>query len=261
MKTGPDFLALSGWGLNLKMVWRHKLLLTSVLLAIFAVWQAIHQIQEDSRLRQIAESIVSQAGAATQQQKAVALRDFLRKNVTYQGVSIAGRPFLRATALETINSGKGYCGEVTRAFIGLARTVGVQAQRINLYGKENHVVAVADLGDGESTIIDCQHPAHIVELQTLDKVMLMPEFSDYSTFNFRRIGLGWLFPRLKVNIGWLTYLTENPYTINACLSLLLIAVLWSLPLSRFAVSWILQKRGWVHRSSLPPNTMPSPQTC
>ena len=230
------------------MVWRHKLLLTSVLLAIFAVWQAIHQIQEDSRLRQIAESIVSQAGAATQQQKAVALRDFLRKNVTYQGVSIAGRPFLRATALETINSGKGYCGEVTRAFIGLARTVGVQAQRINLYGKENHVVAVADLGDGESTIIDCQHPAYIVELQTLDKVMLMPEFSDYSTFNFRRIGLGWLVPRLKLDIGWISYLSENPHAIKAAVAISIIVFLLSISGLRLIFRRILAWRGWVHKT-------------
>lgn len=241
----------------MRLIWRHKLLLTSVLLAIFAAWQAFHQIQEDSRLRQIAELIVSEAGATTQRHKAVAIRDFLRKNVTYQGVSISGRPFLRSTALETINSGKGYCGEVTRSFIGLARTVGVQAQRINLYGKDNHVVAVADLGDGESTIIDCQHPAHIVELQTLDRVMLLPEFSDYSTFNFRRIGFGWLIPRLKVNIGWLTYLTENPYTIKALISLLLLAILWFLALCRDVVSWFLHKRGWVHSSCLPPNSMPS----
>lgn len=232
----------------MRLIWRHKLLLTSVLLAIFAAWQAFHQIQEDSRLRQIAESIVSEAGATTQRHKAVAIRDFLRKNVTYQGVSISGRPFLRSTALETINSGKGYCGEVTRSFIGLARTVGVQAQRINLYGKNNHVVAVADLGDGESTIIDCQHPAHIVELQTLDKVMLLPEFSDYSTFNFRRIGFGWLIPRLKVNIGWLTYLTENPNALKAFGAFSSIIFLNALACVRPSIRRFLKWRGWVHTS-------------
>jgi hypothetical protein len=230
-------------------LWRHKLVLTIFVLVIFASWQIALQIQEDNRLSQIAESVVSQKGATTRYEKACALRDFLRMTVSYQQAAHDGRPFLRATALETLNSGKGYCGEVTRSFIGLARMVDIPAQRINLYGKVNHVVAIADLGDGKPTLIDCQNPAHIHDLQTLDKTLLQPEFSDYSTLNFRRIGIGWLVPRLKLDIGWLSYLTENPHAIKAAGALAFVLLLLAISGLRVLTRRFLGWRGWVHSSN------------
>lgn len=153
---------------------------------------------------------------------------------------------MRATACETLDSGKGFCGEVTRAFIGLARHVGVDAHRLNLYGGSPHVVAVADLGDGEATLIDCQSPPRLPDLQRLDEALLRPEFRDYSTLNLRRTGFGTVVPRLKLDLGWVSYLTENPHALKAALAGLLAAALWAAYGLRTLLRAVLRRRGWLH---------------
>lgn len=210
--------------------------------------QVVLQLRDDAEVRRTAEAVVARADAVTPRERAIALRDHLRQTVSYQGAPHDDRPPLRATARETLAGGKGYCGEVTRAFIGLARAVGVPAQRINLYGRVNHVVAVADLGDGGHTLVDCQQPPTIPDLEPLDAALRRPEFDDYSTLNLRRVGLGRAVSRLKLDIGWLTYLTENPHALKAAACLLLAAALWAMYLCRVLFRRLLHRRGWVHRT-------------
>jgi hypothetical protein len=159
------------------------------------------------------------------------------------------RPFLRASAAETLQSGKGYCGEVTRAFIRMADAVGIRAQRINLYGKINHVVAEVELKPGERVIVDSQNPPLLPDLDTLDHVILRPEYTDYSTLNLRRLRLSWLVSRIKLEIGPLTYWAESPHALEAGLwlaaALMLLSGKLLLVCGRPLARMLLARRGWV----------------
>src|SRR5207253_1417777 len=111
---------------------------------------------EQQWLRDKAADIVGGAHATTAAEEVVALRDYVRKHVRYEGVDANDRPFLRASARETLESGRGYCGEAIRAFICLARQRGIQAQRVNLYGPINHVVAEVQTGPDREVLVDVQ---------------------------------------------------------------------------------------------------------
>jgi hypothetical protein len=148
-----------------------------------------------------------------------------------------------------LQSGKGYCGEVTRAFIRMADAVGIRAQRINLYGAINHVVAEVELKPDERVIVDSQNPPLLLDLETLDHVILRPEYTDYSTLNLRRLRLSWLVSRVKLEMGPLTYWTESPNALKAGLWLAVALVLLSgkllLVCGRPLVRKLLARRGWV----------------
>src|SRR5215471_2274501 len=134
--------------------------------------EAVTQRKNNQYIKSVAEEIVQKANAFDNRARVIALRDYLREHVKYQGASEEDRPFLRASAADTLRSGRGFCGEVTRAFIRLADAVGIRAQRINLYGRLNHVVAEAELRPGERVLVDSQNPPHIRDLEPLDQVML-----------------------------------------------------------------------------------------
>lgn len=211
--------------------------------------ETVRQYRESLYVRSIALEVVQQAGAADTRSRIIALRDFLRAKVSYQGAPYEARPFLRATAAETLRSGVGYCGEITRAFICLADAIGIRAQRINLVGKHLHVVAEAELAPGQHVIVDGQNPPAIVDLEQLDKVILRPEYDDYYTLNLRRLRANWLVSRIKMQLGPLTYWTENPHALLAALwfglALTLITARGIRQLLRFG----LRRRGWIHVSN------------
>lgn len=213
------------------------------------------QYRESREIKAIAADIVQKAGAYDNHSRVIALRDYLRKRVTFRDVSEEGRPFLRATAIETLRSGKGFCGEVSRAFIRLANALGIQAQRVNLYGRDNHVVVEAELRPGERVIVDSQFPPHLPDLEPLDRVILRPEYDDYSTLHLRRLHLTWLVSRVKLQMGMLTYWAENPHAIKSALWMI---VALTLLIGRFIfVSGrslairLLVRRGWVKVGTTP----------
>ncbi|MBK9316898.1 MAG: transglutaminase domain-containing protein [Acidobacteria bacterium] len=217
--------------------------------------EAIKQYRDDRYIQALADEIVSKAGAKTPRERIVALREYILANVRYQGAAYYNRPFLRATATETLQSGLGYCGEVTRAFINLAGAVDIRAQRINLWGKDPHVVAEAEIGLGNLVIVDCQMPPKVKELERLDRVILQPEFDDYYTFNLRRMRLEGMVSRVRTSIGPLTYWFENPHALMAAFwGLLAISLTsgWFLTKGiRNIVRAFLLKRGWVHKTAIP----------
>jgi hypothetical protein len=220
-----------------------------VLLSItMCVVESVRQNMATAFVSSVAWAVVNDAKAIDSRSRVIALRDYLRKNVTYDGAPVEERPFLRATASETLLSRKGYCGEVTRAFIRMAAAVGVRAQRINLFGKRMHVVAEAELSPGNNVIVDSQNPPHIEELENLDRVILRAEYDDYSTLNLRRLKLNWLVSRIKLNVGQLTYWTENPHALKAGLWLLLALSLISakgfLMCARRFARYYLARNGW-----------------
>src|SRR5439155_17985609 len=122
---------------------------------------------------------------------------------------------------------------------------------INLYGKSPHVVAEAELAPGDRVIVDCQNPPKIAGLERLDRLILRPEYSDYSTLHLRRLHLNWLVSRLKLEMGPLTYWTENPHSLKASLWLLLAAAFLGLKGARSLVGFSLRRRGWIHVSNVP----------
>jgi len=211
--------------------------------------EAAKQRWESQYVKAIAERIVREAGAEDNRSRVIALRDYLRKRVTFYDAAHDERSFLRATAAETLSSGKGYCGEVTRAFIRLAAAVDIRAQRINLYGSDNHVVAEAELRPGERVLVDGQNPPHVRDLDPLDQVILRPEYDDYSTLHLRRLRLNWLVSRIKLEIGPLTYWIENPHALKSGLWLsLALALLIGKCLfisGKSLARRLLARRGWV----------------
>jgi len=210
--------------------------------------EATKQRWESRYVKAIAERIVQKAGAEDNRSRVIALRDYLRERVTFYDAAHDERPFLRATAAETLRSGKGYCGEVTRAFIRLAAAVGIRAQRINLYGSDNHVVAEAELWPGERVLVDGQYPPHVPDLDPLDRVILRPEYDDYSTLHLRRLRLNWLVSRIKLEMGPLTYWIENPHALKSglWLSLALALLIGKLLFAggRSLAARLLARRGW-----------------
>ena len=216
-------------------------------LVMFAI-EMVRQRREGQYVRAITAEIVQRAGAADNRSRVIALRDYLRERVTYREAVHGDRPFLRATAAETLHSGQGYCGEVTRAFINMADAVGVQSQRINLYGRDNHVVAEAELRPGEFVLVDSQNPPHVRDLESLDEVILRPEYDDYSTLHLRRLHLNWLVTRVKLELGPLTYLIENPHALKSALWLALAVTLlvgnFLLIGGRSLARRMLTRRGW-----------------
>jgi hypothetical protein len=237
---------------SLPITWLRKKIywaLITVSILMFAV-EASRQYKESRYVKVAAWEIVNRAGANNARQRAIALRDYLRQSVTFQSAPMNDRPFLRASAAETLQSGKGYCGEVTRAFIQMADAVGIRAQRINLYGKNPHVVAEAELSPGDAVIVDCQHPPQIRDLEKLDQVILRPEYDDYYTLNLRRLRINWLVSRIKTEIGPLTYWTENPHALKSALWFGLAFFLTVYKVARWSLRYLLHKRGWVHVSNL-----------
>jgi Transglutaminase-like superfamily len=210
------------------------------------------QIDENKYIKRLAEEIIRDNNACDNISRVIALRDYLRENVTHQFAVHNYRPFLRASAAETLRSGKGYCGESTRAFIKLADAVGIRAQRINLYGESSHVVAEAELRPGHRVLVDSQNPPQVRDLESLDRVIVRPEYRDYSTLNLRRLRLSRLITRVKLEIGPLTYWTENPHALKAALWVALASIIivtrmvWIL--SRALVGRYLQRNGWVRVS-------------
>lgn len=240
---------------RLAWVRRHAFWLLVGLLCVPTTLEAWLQTREDAFIRETALRVVHEAGAETPRDRVIALRDYVRSHVTYHGApgdrgTPDTRPFLRETAEETLRSGLGFCGEDSRVFINLARAIDIPAQRVNLYGRTMHVVAEVELEPHQRLIVDAQSPPLIPDLEPLDEVMLRPEYDDYYTLNLRRLHLGWLVSRVRLEMGVLTYWLENPHALAAAVWAACIAVLLGAKLGRSALRAMLLRRGWVHRSSL-----------
>jgi hypothetical protein len=185
-----------------------------------------------------ARQVVTQAHAVSTEQQVHALADYVKNNVRFEDAPYTNRPFLRASAKDILSSGRGYCGEATRAFVVMASTLNIPSQRINLHGPTvNHVVPEVEVKRGHWVLVDIQrNPVTNAFLdpkwRTLDESMTAPEspFVDYSNINLRRVPLlSHFVRRVKLQNTELGWILENPELIMsiflAGMSLLLIAVL------------------------------------
>lgn len=204
----------------------------------------------ESRYVRLTTERVLRGVPADRRSRVIAIRDYLRGHVTYIGAPLYKRPFFRASAAETLKSGKGFCGEVSRTFICMAGVAGIPAERINLYGTRQHVVAEAELAPNDAVIVDCQNPPYIRELARLDDVIRSPMFDDYYTLNLRRLHVSWLVTRLRLHMGPLTYWSENPAALKAILFYSIAAFLLFLRGFRAGFRRYVRSRGWIHTSDL-----------
>ena len=188
-------------------------------IVVFAISQGVSQYKNQHYLQQLASDVISQAKATDQLSAVIAMRDYVRQHVSRAHYPARGRPYLRDSAADIIRSGKGRCGEATRAFIGLAATRGIQAQRLYLEGQRRHVVALVKLDSGERLIVDSSESPYIQNVESLDRLSQHSEFDYYSSFNRPRMIVS--LPRNAVSLGPLGYYLENPHALKSAFSFLL----------------------------------------
>lgn len=213
-----------------------------IVLCLMASGYQVLQYQREQRwLAGKAQAIVQAVNAQSREEQIKALQDYIRRHVRYEGLAIEGRPFLRATAEQVLATGEGFCGEATRTFIALARPLGIRAQRVNLHGRANHVVAETELEPDRWILVDVQENPitnsfldkrwwNLDEATTGDGSL----FAYHSNLNLRRLPVINLFvQRIKLNHGWVSWVLKNPPLIKAyifaSLAVLLIS-LWMLDL-------------------------------
>jgi hypothetical protein len=182
---------------------------------VFGISEAISQRRENLYVAEMAQQIVRQAHASDDLSVIVALRDYLRHNVTANNYPVAGRPFFRDTAAYALQTGQGRCGESTRAFINMAESLGIHAQRLYLEGELEHVVALVTLRDGRQLIVDSIDFPYFLNVEEFHPGAQFPDFNYYSSINLHR----WLKkPSLPPNTydpPGASYFIENPHALKA----------------------------------------------
>jgi SAM-dependent methyltransferase len=194
-------------------------------LLVLSGYQAVCYWQEQQWLRSKAHAIVDAAGAQTTREKVHALRNHIRASVRYENAPRDDRSFLRDSAQETLESGRGYCGEATRAFIGLARNLDIQAQRVNLHGRANHVLADAEVAPGQWALVDLQEDPERnaffdAQDRSVDEVVhpdpSLSPYQDCSNVNVRRLpGVNVFVQRIRLRASVITWIAENPSLIKS----------------------------------------------
>ena len=101
---------------------------------VLGISEAVTQRRESRYVAAMAQNIVRQANASDETSTIIALRDYLRRNVTRDNYPVRGRPFLRDTAAYALQTGHGRCGESTRAFVNMAESLGLHAYRLYIEG-------------------------------------------------------------------------------------------------------------------------------
>lgn len=178
-----------------------------------AVAEGLSQKREDDFVNSQAREALSGISADNFDEKLTALRDYVRARVHNVNFPARGRPFLRNTAADTLHTGKGRCGEATRAFVNLARAAGVNAQRLYLDGPRPHVLAVVRTEDGRKLVVDAYERPYVREVEPLERLPSHPEFTSYSTLGFRRMWPLRALPSNELGLGPLNYLFENPHAL------------------------------------------------
>ena len=196
--------------------WRTYCVAAIFLVALaFGISEAISQRRESLYVAKMARNIVRQANASDETSTIIALRDYLRKNVSSKEYPRVRRPFLRDTAAEALRTGQGRCGEATRAFVNMAESLGIHAYRLYVEGLPlEHVVALVRMNDGRRLIVDSTDRPYIQDLVELNQLEQY-HFNYYSSINMHR----WLRrPSLPANTydpPGLSYFYENPHALKA----------------------------------------------
>lgn len=204
--------------------WRAYLVTAILFVTLaFGISEAVSQRRESRYVKEMAQKIVRQANASDETSTVIALRDYLRRNVTRVDYPVVGRPFLRDTAEYALSTGKGRCGESTRAFVNMAGSLGIHAQRLYLEGAREHVVAVVTLNDGRKVLVDSMDPPYIKDIEDLYQVVLDSDFKYYSSINLHRLLKTPSLPANTYDPPGVSYFMENPHALKALFYFLLSA--------------------------------------
>lgn len=209
----------------------------------FGIFHAKLQHHENRYVEEMAQNITRQANALDETSKVIALRDYLRQNVSRKSYPVVGRPFLRDTAEQALRTGQGRCGEVTRAFINMAGSIGIHAQRLYLEGQVEHVVALVRLNDGRQVLVDSTEQPYFQDLETLDQLSRHPQFNYYEPINIHRFFRRIRVPANTADLGPLAYLIENPHAFKAVCGFSLAGVCIMLFALSFARGYVRSRRG------------------
>lgn len=194
-----------------------KLFVIALALLSLAVTEGLTQQREDDYVNSRAREALRGVNADNFDEKLTALRDYVRASVHNVNFPARGRPFLRNTAADTLQTGKGRCGEATRAFVNLARASGINAQRLYLDGRRAHVLAVVRTDDGRKLVVDAYESPFVMEIEPLELLPSHRMFTSYSTFGFRRMWPLRSLPSNEFSLGPLNYLFENPHALSSLL--------------------------------------------
>lgn len=226
---------------------RRKQVFYVVISALVAMgaFLSVKQYRETKYVNQVTREVTARAAAHDTLGTVVALRDYLRQNVTRIAFPPSGRPFLRNTAAETLASGKGRCGESTRAFINMAASLGIPSRRLYLEGERSHVVALITIND-QQLIVDSSDRPYFLEIEPLANISRHREFAYYTSFNPHRIVFG--FGKNSVNFGPLNYFLENPNALYALLC-------FGLALGCVGIRWLRHPvRNWRRGKAVAPGS-------
>ena len=203
--------------------WRAYLFYAGLLaIAILCISETVSHYRGVRYVRLLAQNVAAQTNSTDTTATVMALRDYIRQHVSRKDYPSRGRPFLRSSAEDTLRSGKGRCGEATRAFINMAGALGIHAQRLYLEGQRSHVVALVELNDRQRVIVDSSDRPYFPDLESLQQLSQHPEFNYYSSFNQRRMFTS--LPPNAIRLGAISYYLENPHALKAMLWLILAAV-------------------------------------
>jgi hypothetical protein len=189
----------------------------ALVFAAFGAGEALVQHRQDVYIRAATAEALTGVTFGDFTSKVTALRDYVRTHVHNIDFSARGRPFLRNTAAESLQTGKGRCGEAARVFVNMARAAGIPAQRLYLEGSKAHVVSVVTDDEGHALIADATERFYFADVEPLDSVSKHEEFKTYSTFGWRRLNTLRALPSNYVSLGPLAYIFENPHALLACL--------------------------------------------
>lgn len=218
------------------------LLTFALALAFFALGlrECVRQHREDLYVQAAAKQALSETTSPDLAIKVTAIRDFIRGRVHSANFSPRNRPFLRNSAADTLETGRGRCGEATRLFVNMASAVGISAHRLYLEGRKPHVVAVVVADDGSRLVIDSTDRPYLPEVVPFESLLQNPQFTAHTTFGFRRLSFLRALPSHDVNLGLLNYVFENPHALVACL--------WLLPsVALFGLTALLRRRFSIRR--------------
>jgi len=117
------------------------LLYFSVLPFLIALFYILLFIRDKKILKAILEETIG-CDKIAKLEDIIKIKNYLIAKISYsQSDKTARRPLLRATAVQTLKSGRGLCGENSRLAVLLLNYGGVRANRVYLYGKLwQHVV-------------------------------------------------------------------------------------------------------------------------
>ncbi|MBI1737087.1 MAG: transglutaminase domain-containing protein [Candidatus Rokubacteria bacterium] len=119
--------------------------IATALLAVGIAIVLARNVRAAIRERRLLRSVLRDLGARPRierREDLVSVKNFLNRRIfAHPALKDAPRPLLRASATETLATGRGYCGENARVAILLLQAGGVRAHRLYLRGPRwGHVI-------------------------------------------------------------------------------------------------------------------------